>query len=74
MTENLFKAQMCIQQAFLGQHIELAAAVATFTVSYYNILIYKHHLSCRHTLETANTHPHRSQQHIFNTAFLNIYI
>lgn len=31
MTENLFKPA---QQAFVGQHTQLAAAVTTFTVSY----------------------------------------
>lgn len=34
MTENLFKGQVCIQQASIGQHTQLAAAVATSTVSY----------------------------------------
>lgn len=34
MTENLCKALGCIQQAFVGQHIQLTAAVTTFTVSY----------------------------------------
>lgn len=34
MAENLCKALECIQQAFAGQHIQLATAVTTFTVSY----------------------------------------
>lgn len=32
MTENLSKAQVCIPQASVGQHTQLAAAAATFTV------------------------------------------
>lgn len=58
MTENPFKAQVCIQQAFVGQHTQLATAAATFTVSYQNIFIYAFHFSHRHALEMANTHLH----------------
>lgn len=31
MAENLCKALGCILQAFVGQHIQLAAAVTTFS-------------------------------------------
>lgn len=34
MAENLCKALVWIQQAFVGQHMQLAAAVTTFTISY----------------------------------------